>query len=151
MINRERTVETQVNTSSVKLNILYAIRDFVPDCHLVKLGTMGEYGTAEHRHRRRLHHDRAQRPEGYPAVPEAAGLVSTTWSKVQDTHNIHFCCRNTGASATDLNQGVVYGRVMTEETDLDEAADQSGSTTTASFGTALNRFWEAPGGRSATR
>ena len=51
------------------------MRDHVPDCHLVKLGTMGEYGTPEHRHRRGLHRDRAQGPHRHAAVPEAAGLA----------------------------------------------------------------------------
>ncbi|HWB15819.1 MAG TPA: NAD-dependent epimerase/dehydratase family protein, partial [Vicinamibacterales bacterium] len=45
MIDRKHAVFTQVNNVVGTLNLLFAIREFVPDCHLVKLGTMGEYGT----------------------------------------------------------------------------------------------------------
>ena len=45
MIDRKHAVFTQVNNVTGTLNVLYAIRELVPDCHLVKLGTMGEYGT----------------------------------------------------------------------------------------------------------
>ena len=75
MKSREAAVETQYTNVIGTLNLLFAIRDRVPDCHLVKLGTMGEYGTPEHRHRGGVHRDRAQRPQGHAAVPEAAGLA----------------------------------------------------------------------------
>lgn len=45
MIDRKHAVFTQTNNIIGTLNILYAIKEFAPDCHLVKLGTMGEYGT----------------------------------------------------------------------------------------------------------
>ncbi len=45
MIDREHAVFTQTNNVVNTLNVLYAMRDFTPDAHLVKLGTMGEYGT----------------------------------------------------------------------------------------------------------
>jgi nucleoside-diphosphate-sugar epimerase len=45
MIDRRHAVFTQTNNVIGTLNILYAIKEFAPDCHLVKLGTMGEYGT----------------------------------------------------------------------------------------------------------
>src|SRR5215208_5097626 len=45
MKSRETAVETQYTNVIGNLNLLFAIRDRVPDCHLVKLGTMGEYGT----------------------------------------------------------------------------------------------------------
>ena len=75
MKSREAAVETQYTNVIGTLNLLFAIRDRVPDCHLVKLGTMGEYGTPEHRHRGGVHRDRAQGPQGHAAVPEAARLA----------------------------------------------------------------------------
>src|SRR5437764_10861 len=45
MIDRKHAVFTQVNNVVGTLNVLFAMREFLPDCHLVKLGTMGEYGT----------------------------------------------------------------------------------------------------------
>src|SRR5438105_4723879 len=45
MIDREHAVFTQVNNVVGTLNLLFAMREFCPDAHLVKLGTMGEYGT----------------------------------------------------------------------------------------------------------
>src|ERR1700733_2311412 len=45
MIDRKHAVFTQVNNVVGTLNLLFAIHEIVPDCHLVKLGTMGEYGT----------------------------------------------------------------------------------------------------------
>jgi UDP-sulfoquinovose synthase len=45
MIDRQRSVYTQTNNVMGSINILYAIKEFAPDCHMVKLGTMGEYGT----------------------------------------------------------------------------------------------------------
>jgi len=137
MIDRDHAVMTQTNNVTGTLNILYAMRDIVPDCHLVKLGTMGEYGTPnidieegyidiEHNGRR----DRLP----YPKQPGSFYHLS----KVHDTHNIHFACRIWDIRATDLNQGVVYG-VFTDETADDEVLinrlDYDGV-----FGTALNRF-----------
>jgi UDP-sulfoquinovose synthase len=109
----------------------------VPDCHLVKLGTMGEYGTPnidieegfieiEHKGRRDT--------LPFPKMPGSLYHLS----KVHDSHNIHFACRIWGLRATDLNQGVVYG-IETEESAEDERLitrfdyDQY-------FGTVLNRF-----------
>src|SRR3954466_5924641 len=45
LIDRQHAVFTQVNNVVGSLDLLFAIREFAPDCHLVKLGTMGEYGT----------------------------------------------------------------------------------------------------------
>jgi UDP-sulfoquinovose synthase len=137
MINRERAVETQVNNVVGNLNILFAMRDIVPDCHLVKLGTMGEYGTPNidiEEGYITIEHNGRKDTLPYPKQPGSFYHLS----KVHDTHNIHFACRIWGLRATDLNQGVVYG-VITEETEMDELLinrlDYDGV-----FGTALNRF-----------
>ena len=137
MIDRKHAVFTQVNNVAGTLNLLFALREFRPDCHLVKLGTMGEYGTPN-----------IDIEEGYIAIehngrkdvlpfPKQPGSFYHL-SKVHDSHNIMFGCRIWGLRATDLNQGIVYGQ-STAETDLDPVLatrfDYDGV-----FGTVLNRF-----------
>lgn len=137
MIDREHAVLTQVNNVVGTLNLLYAMRKDFPDCHLVKLGTMGEYGTPNidiEEGYITIEHNGRKDILPYPKQPGSMYHLS----KVHDSHNIHFACRVWGLRATDLNQGVVYG-VLTEETALDELLinrlDYDGV-----FGTALNRF-----------
>src|ERR1700735_827885 len=117
MIDREHAVYTQVNNVVGTLNLMYAIAEVNPKIHLVKLGTMGEYG--------------------YPNIDIEEGFIEITHkgrtdvlpypkqpgsfyhlSKVHDSHNIMFGCRIWGLRATDLNQGIVYGQ-STPETDVD--------------------------------
>ncbi|MEH2258619.1 NAD-dependent epimerase/dehydratase family protein [Nostoc sp.] len=137
MIDREHAVLTQVNNVVGTLNLLYAMREDFPDCHLVKLGTMGEYGTPNidiEEGYITIEHNGRKDTLPYPKQPGSMYHLS----KVHDSHNIHFACRIWGLRATDLNQGVVYG-VLTEETGIDELLinrlDYDGV-----FGTALNRF-----------
>lgn len=137
MIDREHAVLTQVNNVVGTLNLLYAMRQDFPDCHLVKLGTMGEYGTPNidiEEGYITIEHNGRKDTLPYPKQPGSYYHLS----KVHDSHNIHFACRVWGLRATDLNQGVVYG-VLTEETGMDELLinrlDYDGI-----FGTALNRF-----------
>jgi UDP-sulfoquinovose synthase len=137
MIDQEHAVRTQVNNVVGTLNVMFAIKQAAPDCHLIKLGTMGEYGTPnidieegyidiEHNGRR----DRLP----FPKLPGSFYHLS----KVHDSHNIHFGCRVWGMRATDLNQGVVYG-VETQDTTLHpELATRFDFDTV--WGTALNRF-----------
>lgn len=137
MIDRQRAVYTQHNNVIGTINVLYAIKDIKPDCHLVKLGTMGEYGTPN-----------IDIEEGYITIthngrtdtlpyPKQGGSFYHL-SKVHDSHNIHFAARAWKVAATDLNQGVVYG-IRTDETMAHEMLinryDYDGI-----FGTALNRF-----------
>ena len=137
MIDREHAIYTQVNNVVGTLNVLYGIKDIVPDCHLIKLGTMGEYGTPnipieegyldiEHKGRK----DRLP----FPKQPGSYYHLS----KVHDSHNIMFACRVWGIRATDLNQGVVYG-LSTNETSLDPILANRLDYDSV-FGTALNRF-----------
>ena len=113
MISRGHAVETQVNNVVGTLNLLFAIRDHAPGCHLIKLGTMGEYGTPnidiEEGFIEITHNGRSDRLP-FPKVPGSMYHLS----KVHDSHNIHFACRIWGLRATDLNQGVVYGAQTTE-------------------------------------
>jgi UDP-sulfoquinovose synthase len=74
MISREHAVMTQVNNVVGTLNILYAIKEEFPDCHLVKLGTMGEYGTPNIDIEEGYITIEHNGPQGYPALPQAAGI-----------------------------------------------------------------------------
>ncbi|HEX3661537.1 MAG TPA: NAD-dependent epimerase/dehydratase family protein [Acidobacteriaceae bacterium] len=137
MIDRERAVMTQVNNVVGNLNLLFAIKEFNPEIHLVKLGTMGEYGTPnidiEEGYLDIEHNGRKDRLP-YPKQPGSFYHLS----KVHDSHNIHFVCRIWGLRATDLNQGVVYG-VITDQTRIDEILINRLDYDHV-FGTALNRF-----------
>ena len=137
MISAHTAVETQMNNVVGTLNLLFALRESAPECHLVKLGTMGEYGTPnidieegfieiEHNGRR----DRLP----YPKQPGSFYHLS----KVHDSHNIMFTCRVWGLTATDLNQGVVYGS-GTPETDLHPEL-RTRFDYDDIWGTVLNRF-----------
>jgi UDP-sulfoquinovose synthase len=137
MMDQAHAVHTQVNNVVGTLNLLYAIADTDPDIHLVKLGTMGEYGTPnidiEEGWLEVTHNGRTDTVL-YPKRPGSFYHLS----KVHDSHNIEFACRVWGLRATDLNQGVVYGQ-MTDETVLDPRLetrlDYDGV-----FGTVLNRM-----------
>jgi UDP-sulfoquinovose synthase len=137
MVDVHHAVFTQTNNVVGTLMTLYAVADAVPDCHIVKLGTMGEYGTPN-----------VDIPEGFFDIeyrgrkdrlifPRRAG----SWyhqSKVHDTHNVEMACRLWGVRSTDIMQGVVYGTKiegMEDDSDLATRFDFD-----QSFGTAINRF-----------
>jgi UDP-sulfoquinovose synthase len=137
MIDREHAVYTQHNNVIGNLNVMYAIAEIDPEIHLVKLGTMGEYGTPnidiEEGWIEIEHNGRSDRML-YPKKPGSFYHLT----KVHDSHNIEFGCRIWGMRATDLNQGVVYGQT-TDQT----ARDPRLATRLdydAVFGTVLNRF-----------
>jgi len=137
MIDRQHAVFTQVNNVVGTLNVLYAMRDYAPDAQLVKLGTMGEYGTpniAIEEGYIEIEHEGRKDTLPYPKQPGSYYHLS----KVHDSHNILFACRIWGLRATDLNQGVVYN-VATEETERDDALVNRFDYDQV-FGTALNRF-----------
>jgi UDP-sulfoquinovose synthase len=137
MVDIDHCVYTQTNNLVGTLNILHAMRDVCPDAHLVKLGTMGEYGTPN-----------VPIPEGFFEIeyrghkdrlpfPRQAG----SWyhqTKVHDSNNIALACRIWGLRSTDIMQGVVYG------TRIEEMGDDERLLTRfdfdQSFGTAINRF-----------
>jgi UDP-sulfoquinovose synthase len=137
MIDRKHAVFTQVNNVVGTLNLLFALKELRPDCHLVKLGTMGEYGTpnidVEEGYIRIEHNGRSD-VLPFPKQPGSFYHLS----KVHDSHNMMFACKIWGLRATDLNQGVVYGTV-TDEVVLDEALINRFDYDDV-FGTVLNRF-----------
>jgi UDP-sulfoquinovose synthase len=137
MISRERAVETQYTNVIGNLNLLFSMRDHVPDCHLVKLGTMGEYGQPNidiEEGYIEIEHKGRKDTLPFPKLPGSLYHCS----KVHDSTNIHFACRTWGLRATDLNQGVVYG-IETEETAADERLITRFDYDEI-FGTVLNRF-----------
>jgi len=137
MLSRERAVETQHANVIGNLNLLFSMRDHVPDAHLVKLGTMGEYGQPDidiEEGYIEIEHKGRKDTLPYPKLPGSLYHCS----KVHDSTNIHFACRTWGLRATDLNQGVVYG-VETEETARDDRLVTRFDYDEL-FGTVLNRF-----------
>ncbi|HEX3331026.1 MAG TPA: NAD-dependent epimerase/dehydratase family protein [Gaiellales bacterium] len=133
----DHAVTTQQNNVVGSLKLLWAMRDHAPNAHLIKLGTMGEYGTPnidiEEGFIEITHNGRTD-VLPFPKMPGSLYHLS----KVHDSHNIHFACRVWGLRATDLNQGVVYG-IETPEGKLDERLLTRFDYDEA-FGTALNRF-----------
>jgi len=135
MLSRANAVATQANNVVGTLNVLFAMRRHCPNAHLVKLGTMGEYGTPN-----------IDIEEGYITI-EHNGRTDTLpfpkqpgsfyhLSKVHDSHNIAFACNVWQLAATDLNQGVVYG-IETDQTRLHPDLRTSFHYD-AVFGTVLN-------------
>ena len=137
MIDVEHTVFTQTNNLVSTLNLLHVMRDRTPEAHLVKLGTMGEYGAPN-----------VDIPEGFFEIefrgrsarlpfPRQAGSWYH-WSKVHDSNNVMFACKIWGLRSTDIMQGVVFG------TRIDEMGDDARMRTRfdvdQSFGTAVNRY-----------
>jgi UDP-sulfoquinovose synthase len=137
MAGREHAVYTQRNNVVGTLNVLHALAKHAPEAHLVKLGTMGEYGTPnidieEGWLEVELNGRKDRLP--FPKMPGSFYHLS----KVHDSHNILFACRVWELRATDLNQGVVYG-IATDETDLHPDLHTSFHYD-AVFGTVLNRY-----------
>lgn len=137
MMDQAHSVFTQHNNVIGSLNILWAIKEVCPNAHLVKLGTMGEYGTPN-----------VDIPEGFFEIeyrgrkdrlpfPRQAGSFYH-WSKVHDSNNTMFACKIWGLRSTDVMQGVVFG------TRIDEMGDdprlKSRLDFDQCFGTAINRF-----------
>lgn len=137
MMGRENARRTLKNNLDVTFNCIWAALEYAPDCHIVKLGTMGEYGTPnidieegwieiEHKGRK----DRF-------LYPRAAGSLYHT-TKVLDTDLLWFYVRLYGLRVTDLMQGPVYG-LSTPEADLDDRLLPNFHYDDI-FGTVVNRF-----------
>jgi UDP-sulfoquinovose synthase len=137
MKSREHAVFTQYNNVIGTMNVLWAIRDIAPEAHLVKLGTLGEYGTPGIDIEEgfiEIHHEGRSDVLPFPKMPGSLYHAS----KVHDSTNIQLACRIWGVRATDLHQGVVYG-IETDEARMDDRFLTRFDYDDA-FGTALNRF-----------
>lgn len=142
MIDAAHASYTQQNNVIGSLNLLWALHEVAPTAHLVKLGTMGEYGTPN-----------LDIPEGFFEIefrgrkdrlpfPRQAGSFYH-WSKVHDSNNTMYACKIWGLAATDVMQGVVYGTRASEPSDASAVLDLGLATRfdfDPCFGTVINRF-----------
>jgi UDP-sulfoquinovose synthase len=137
MIDQRAARLTIENNLVSTLNVAHAVRAHCPQCHVVKLGTMGEYGTPnvdieegwieiEHKGRK----DKFLFPR------QAGSLYHTT--KIMDTDLLWFYVRVWGLRVTDLMQGPVYG--ITTEENAEDPRLLPIFNYDAVFGTVLNRF-----------
>jgi len=137
MLNREKAAFTLQNNLISTLNIAYAVKEVNTQCHIIKLGTMGEYGTPnidieegwfdiEHK----------GRTEKFLFPRQASSLYHTT--KIQDTDMLWYYVRTWGLRVTDLMQGPVYG-IFTDEGKQDSRL-MTNFHYDEIFGTVLNRF-----------
>ena len=138
MIDREAAAFTQANNVIGTLNVIFVMHEHVPAAHLIKLGTMGEYGTpnidVEEGWIQITHKGRSDRMV-FPKRPPSYYHCS----KVHDSTNLEFACRSWDLRVTDLNQGVVYG-IETDEMALDPERLRTSFHYDDVFGTVLNRF-----------
>lgn len=137
MLRREAASLTLSNNLTVTANVIFAVREFCPTAHIVKLGTMGEYGTPNidiEEGWLEIEHNGRKDKLMYPR--QAGSLYHTT--KIMDTDLLWFYVRTWGLRVTDLMQGPVYG-LFTDENKADDRLlpfycyDEL-------FGTVLNRF-----------
>ena len=138
MADREKAVYTQHNNVIGNLNLLFAMKKYCPDSHLIKLGTMGEYGTPNidiEEGWLKVNHNGREDRVLYPKKPGSFYHLS----KVHDSANIEFACRIWGIRCTDLNQGFVYG-ITTKEIELDFENLSTAFHYDSIFGTIINRF-----------
>lgn len=137
MIGYEEASLTLNNNLNATMNLIWAVLQHAPDCHIIKLGTMGEYGTPnidieegwieiEHKGRKDTF-----------LYPRAAGSLYHT-TKVLDTDLLWFYIRTYGLRVTDLMQGPVYG-LSTDESDQDGRLLPNFHYDDI-FGTVVNRF-----------
>jgi len=141
MISSEKASETQLQNVIGTLHLLWAMKEVCPEAHLVKIGSLGEYGTPN-----------CDIPEGFikrdcswrsircpmadlpfPKSPNSFYHLS----KVHDTHNIIFACSNWNLRSTDIMQGVVFG---VKVTDNESESELTRFDYDQYFGTVINRF-----------
>lgn len=128
---------TLLNNLRATFNVIWAVMEHAPRCHVVKLGTMGEYGTPNiDIEEGWLEIEHNGRKDKFLFPRKAGSLYHTT--KVLDTDLLWFYVRTFGLHATDLMQGPVYG-IATPEIDLDERLNTCFHYDDI-FGTVLNRF-----------
>lgn len=138
MGSHEKAVFTQYNNVIGNLNLLFAIKRNCPNVHLIKLGTLGEYGTPNidiEEGWLNLEHNGRKDRVLFPKKPGSFYHLS----KVHDSANIEFACRIWGLRSTDLNQGVVYG-LNTDEIAIDVENLSTSFHYDGIFGTFINRF-----------
>jgi UDP-sulfoquinovose synthase len=137
MMDHEKAAFTVSNNLLSTLNTVYAVKELGLDCHIVKLGTMGEYGTPNiDIEEGWLDIDHKGRSDRFLYPRQASSLYHTT--KIQDTDMLWFYVRIWGLKVTDLMQGPVYG-IVTDESERDPRLMSSFHYDEV-FGTVVNRF-----------
>jgi UDP-sulfoquinovose synthase len=137
MIRREAASLTLNNNLKVTSNLIFAVREFTPEAHIIKLGTMGEYGTPNiDIEEGWLNIDHKGRKDKFLFPRQAGSLYHTT--KIMDTDLLWFYVRVWGLKVTDLMQGPVYGIFTNESQDNDRLS--TFYSYDELFGTVLNRF-----------
>ena len=137
MANRRAATLTLKNNLEATANTIFAVREFARDAHIVKIGTMGEYGTPNiDIEEGWLDVDHKGRTQKFLYPRQASSLYHTT--KIMDTDMLWFYVRMWGLKVTDLMQGPVYG-LITDESQNDERLFPFFNYDEL-FGTVLNRF-----------
>jgi len=137
MLNRRAASQTLNNNLNTTANCVFAVREFCPKAHIVKLGTMGEYGTPDiDIEEGWLNVEHKGRTQRFLYPRQASSLYHTT--KVMDTDMLWFYVRTWGLAVTDLMQGPVYG-ASTPESGDDERLMPFFNYDEL-FGTVVNRF-----------
>ncbi|MDG6982114.1 MAG: NAD-dependent epimerase/dehydratase family protein [Nitrososphaerota archaeon] len=136
MIDQEHALYTELNNIATNLNIVFSMTRHVPGAHLLKMGTMGEYGTPNIEITEGPVEIRRDGRRHRAMFPRAA----QSWyhlSKVFDTYNVMLANKIHGLRATDVMQGVVYG------SQTNEIVDESLSTRfdlDSVWGTIINKY-----------
>ena len=137
MLNQRNAELTVQNNLLSTLNLIFAVKDFNPECHIIKLGTMGEYGTPnidiEEGFLDLVHKGRKDKL----LFPKTPGSIYHL-SKVNDSDLMYFATRIWNIRVTDLNQGPVYGVETFEENKVTDLYPMFNYDSI--FGTVLNRF-----------
>ncbi|MEM7031230.1 MAG: NAD-dependent epimerase/dehydratase family protein [Chloroflexota bacterium] len=137
MMGFDQAHMTLNNNINATFNLIWAVLEHAPDCHIIKLGTMGEYGTpnidieegwleVEHKGRKQKF-----------LYPRQTGILYHT-TKILDTDLLWFYVRTHDLRVTDLMQGPVYG-LSTAESDQDNRLLPNFHYDDI-FGTVVNRF-----------
>ncbi len=137
MLNRRAATLTLQNNLMVTANVIFAVREFCPDAHIVKLGTMGEYGTPNiDIEEGWIDINHKGKKDTFLFPRQAGSLYHTT--KIMDTDLLWFYVRMWNIRVTDLMQGPVYG-LFTNENESDTRLLPFFNYDEL-FGTVINRF-----------
>lgn len=136
MVDQEHALYTQVNNIVTNMNILFSMCRRVPRAHLLKMGSMGEYGTPNI--------EIAEGPvemskdgRKHVAMFPRTGQSWYHLSKIFDTYNVMMANKIDGVKATDVMQGVVYGSKTSE---TDEAPLATRFDFDSIWGTVINKY-----------
>ena len=135
----EQALFTVRNNEEGNMRLLWAVKNYAPNCHIVKLGSFGEYATsgldiAEGYFRPTYGNNQASRPVPYPR--EADDFYHAT--KINDTNHISVACRIWGLRVTDIMQCTVFGSWTPEIDDREDLFTRLDYD--ECFGTVANRF-----------